>query len=509
MSRNRAWVDSSLLSVGVLLVVALVVMLNYVGAKYYKRADWTAEELYTLSEKSLAVVEGLERPIEALVFLSPGEPLFGPVRELLSRYAAASDRFSVRVVDPEKNLAEAQQLVDRYELASLDVVILDRGDDRRMIEAADLADYDFSGLQFGQDPEMTAFKGEQAFTQAMLELSEDSKSRIAFTTGHGELKLDDTSARGLSQLADLLRRDNLELEEWAPLGAAAVPAGTDLVVVASPTAAFVEPEVELLRGYLAGGGRLLVLLDPMVSDRGTVEPSGLEELLAGYGVRPGTDIVVDPARQLPFYGAETFFVNGFGEHEITRTLAQADVPVIVPLARSIEVVPADGATGVELLTTSAEAWGERDLEALGAVERGESDLAGPVAIAVAVELEEDEADDTLADASPDALADVQAEGAADAVTAAAEAGPRLVVAGDSDFLGNNQLRNVGNAEFAANVFNWLVARDGLIGIPPKTPEQTKLSLSAAELRTVALLVFLVLPGLAILAGVWIFLRRRR
>lgn len=487
--RNR-WVEPSTFGLGAALVLALVVMVNYLSWKYYQRFDWTSQELYTLSEKSKNVVAALEEPIEAVVFMSPGEPLFEPVRELLSRYAAESSSFSLRVVDPEKNLAEAQSLVDKFGLTSLDLVVFDRGDDRRLIESADLAEYDYSGLQAGLGPELTAFKGEQVFTAAIVDLAEGRKPKIAFTSGHGELSLDDPSGRGLSELDGLLGRDNFDLEEWSPLSEGEVPPGTDAVVIAGPTAGFAEPEVEAIERFLASGGRLLALLDPVIGSSGAVAGSGLEGLLADYGVSLGADIVIDPQSPIPFFGAETFFVTEFGEHPVTRPLRQAAVPVIVPLAQSVSFSEGAGADIEVLLETSADGWGERDFENLTEIARDDEDVPGPVAIAVAIESEREPED-----------------GAEDSAVEAATF--RLAVFGDSDFLTNSQLRNVGNAELAANALNWLVERENLIAIPPKTPEQVRLSLSAAELRSVGVLVFLVLPGLALLAGAAVYSRRRR
>ncbi len=512
--RNR-WLESSRFSAGVLLVLALVVMVNYFSWKYYKRFDWTSEEIYTLSEKSRNVVSALDKPIEAVVFMSPGEPLFDPVHELLTRYAAASENISLRVVDPEKNLAEAQALVNRFELSHLDVIVLDRGDDRRVVESADLADYDYSGLQAGLGPEMTGFKGEQVFTGAIVDLAESRKPKIVFTTGHGELRLDDPSARGLTELEALLGRDNFDLEEWAPLSEPRVPEGTSAVVIAGPTVGFVEPEVEAIAEFVAGGGRLLALLDPMISASGAVASTGLEALLSDYGVELGADIVIDPRNPIPFFGAETFFVSEFGEHPVTRPLRQADVPVIVPLAQSLLLAGEPDELGASvLLETSPAGWGESDLENLEAIEKGDGDVAGPVPVAVAIELGDTSDEEVAVTPGPDEVAEEASGGEGDPATAEptaddAEASSRLVVFGDADFITNGQLRNVGNAELAANTVNWLVERENLIAIPPKKPEQVRLSLSGDELRSVGLLVFLVLPGLALVAGAAVYSRRRR
>jgi ABC-type uncharacterized transport system involved in gliding motility auxiliary subunit len=502
---RRELVTASTLGAGALLALALLIIVNYFGWKYHQRWDWTSSQLYTLSEKSVSVMEDLDRDVEAVVFLSPGDvELYGPATELLARYEALSQRFSYRTLDPEKNPAEAQALVDRYQVSALNVVVFDSGDDRRVVESSDMAEYDYSGMQFGQGPKLESFKGEQVFTAAILELAEDRKPRILFTTGHGELELDDPSGRGLSSAQDLLGRDNFEIDSWASLGQPSVPEGTDLLVVAGPGSGFLEPEVQVLRTYIEGGGRLLVLLDPILSDTGALAGSGLDGLLAGYGVALGNDLVVDPANPLPFYGAETFFVNDFGDHRITRSLRQTQLPVVFALASSVTAgTAAEGLLATELLRTSADGWGETDLENLQAVELGDDDLAGPVSLGVAVEsaAEGEDEESELAETDAGEAESGGGQGEAPAI--------RLVVIGDSDFASNSQLPNVGNAELLANTMNWLVERETLLGIPPKEPEQVRLSLTEGQLRWVNWLILVIMPGLAIALGVAVYFRRRR
>ena len=57
--------------------------------------------------------------------------------------------------------------------------------------------------------------------------------------------------------------------------------------------------------------------------------------------------------------------------------------------------------------------------------------------------------------------------------------------------------------------NWLVEREALVSIPPKKPEQVRLSLTQGEMSLVTWLVLLIMPGAAIAVGVSVYLRRRR
>lgn len=495
-NKTSRLIRASTLSVGIILVVALFLIANYLGSKYYLRLDWTASEIYSLSQKSEQIVSGLEEDVEIVVFMQPNDQLYPPVKELLARYEAASPRITLREVDPSRNLAEAQEFVDRYGISDRNVILFESAGERRLVETSDLADYDYSGMQFGEAPKMAGFKGEQSFTSALLELTESEQATVVFTTGHGELQLSDFAPSGLSGAQELLERDNFKVETWASLGQSALPEGTTLVVVAGPTANFVEPEIEILRAFLDQGGSLMVLLDPTLSPAGGLVETGLEQLLSRYGVTVGEDIVVDPANPLPFFGADTIFINNYGSHAITVPLDQAELPTILSLARSVTLVDdIEGYEAVELFETTAEGWGETNLADLSTVQLDDADLTGPVPLGVA--LRETEEDPTPSD---DGEVDTRGERSSPA--------SRLVVIGDSDFATNAQLRNTGNLTLLANSLNWLAQRDALVAIPPKTPESVRLSLTSGEMRGISLFVILGLPALVVAFGVYVSRRRR-
>ncbi|HEV2852720.1 MAG TPA: GldG family protein [Thermoanaerobaculia bacterium] len=482
---RRQLVRTGTLSAAVLLLTALLLIVNYFGWKYYKRFDWTSNQLYSLSEKTLNVLKDLKKDVEFIVFLSPDQQreLYKPTTELLARYGAASRRVHVRVVDPEKKPVEAQQLVQRYGVTTTGVVVAS-GNDKRVIDSNDLAELDFRSMQTAGAPQMTGFKGEQLFTSAILQLSEGRKPRILFTTGHGEHSLDDQSERGFSGAQQILGRDNFQMEEWASLGKPAVPPGTDLVVIAGPRGSFVQPELDALSAYLNNGGRMLVLLDPTpgpAAGSGLVG-TGLEGWLGRYGVKVGQDIVVDPSNPLPFFGPETIFSKDYGDHPITRALAEGSLPVLMSVVRSMAPGSAPGVKDTELLRTSADGWGETDLANLDKVSRDPRDVAGPVPLGVVAE---------------------------SGSTAPGKRPMRLAVFGDSDFAANQLLQaNAPNAVLISNALNWLVEREALLGIPPKKTEQVKLTLTRDEIRMIYLLA-LALPVLSVVLGAAVYFRRRR
>lgn len=480
---NRRWlVRTGTLSAGVLLIAALLVIVNYFGHKYHKRFDWTSSRLYTLSEKSANVVRDLDKDVEFVVFLQPGDELYEPVRELLSQYDAASQRVRVRYVDPQRDRMEAERLIQQYQISGYGVVVAS-GKDKRVIPSNDLAELDFSGMQMGQAPTVAAFKGEQLFTGAILQLGEGRKPKVIFTTGHGERSLDDQGPEGLAGIQQLLGQDNFDVEEWSALGKTTVPPGTDLVVVAGPRSPFLQPELSALAAYLNGGGRVLAMIEPTLgqAEGMGLTPTGFETWLGQFGVELGNDIVVDPPNTIPGFTAATLFANEYGDHPVTNALSQSRLPVLVSVARSVGRNETAGYTITELARTSGEGWGETDLAALSEVERGEDDLAGPVPLGVAVEADKGEGRKM-----------------------------RLLVFGDSDFATNQLIQaNSPNQILLSNSLNWLVAREALLAIPPRKTEQVRLNLTQEQGYTVYAIALLLLPALAAIAGVVVWSRRRR
>ena len=99
VATRRRIIFGSTLGASALLVLALVVIVNYLGFRHYQRWDWTRTHLYTLSEKSLSILQKLDREVSVIVFMDDQSPVFQPTLELLSRYAAASPKIHVSVVD--------------------------------------------------------------------------------------------------------------------------------------------------------------------------------------------------------------------------------------------------------------------------------------------------------------------------------------------------------------------------------------------------------------------------
>lgn len=480
MKRVRLILSSANFLVTVVLLAVLFIMVNFIASRRYARHDFSRQQVTTLSEQTRRALESLTEPVSVIVFYQPASRLYELIHDLLDEYARRSQKVQVEYVDPQQDIARARQFVQEFELKDrddLDLVVVRAGSRHKHLSDAELAEYDYGAMQLGGEPRVKAFKGEDAFTSAIISVTRSAAPTIWFTSGHGEKALDNEEPGGLSDLKKALTQQDITVETVTLLERAEIPAGVRLIVIAGPTHRFTEPEVGLLHTYLERGGKVLALLDPL-------EDTGLEPWLAKWGVVVGQDIVVDPARQLPFVSAANLFVTEYTLHPLVEKMKT--LATLFPLARSVrpaQTIP-EGVTVSPLALTSAKGWGETQTSVSQFEFNEGQDLKGPVSIAVAAER-------TIA-----------AQGDTPSTKA------RLVVIGDSDFAINTQLPNVGNRDFLLGAVYWLTEQEQLIGIGPKPLNTVKLNLTGGQLTGVFWFSFLAMPLVcgALGAAMWWFRR---
>ena len=467
---GRKLLTSSNLLLTLVLVGTLCIMINWIASRRYARWDLTQRKITALSSKTLQTLHALTEPVSIVVFYQPSHRLYELVKDQLGEYERVSANVKVEFVDPEQDIARAKQLAQQLQIDDLNVVVFQAGSRHKYLSDTELADYDYSAASQGGQPSVKAFKGEEAFTSAILSVTQSNSPLVWFTSGHGEASLEAVDPQGCSELNKYLQQQNLSLQAVPLLERASIPPDVALIIVSGPTRRFAEPEVALLQGYLDRGGRVLVLIDPLAE-------TGLDGLLERWGANVGLDIVVDPDRQLPFVSAANLLVTTYTQHPIVEKLKT--LMTLFPLARSVRPVepPPRGVTVTSLALTSDSGWGEMQTSSQSFKFDAGKDVKGPVSIAVACER-------------------------------TSSARTRLVVIGDSDFVRNAQLPNVGNKDFLLGSIFWLTEQERLIGIGPKPIESIRLSLTGSQLTGMFWFSLLGLPmtfGL-LGAGMW-FLRR--
>lgn len=492
-------------AVASLLVLAIAVMANYLSFRHYARWDWTSEGVFTLSDRTRAVLRELDRDVEAWLVLSSAEPNYQDLRELLQRYRAESQRLELHFVDPDREPAEYRVLAERLGLGAVDLgggqmgsdvaVVLESGDRQWKISRDDLVTFDFEAMEEGQ--QRVDVRSEQALTGGILEVTSGRRTKVCITQGHGEWTVGRGAERDLGALQDQMRRDNLDIETFETRGASRVPEDCDAVFVVGPTTAFTREEAELVRGYVQGGGNLFVAADPELRQE-QIAATGLEEVLRDFGIRLDRSVVLelDP-RFLPQNVTTPigpYFVASWGEHPITRPFRDPAAGVLLEITRSVRPVDPDRAT--VLLSTSESSFAETEIEQMiraGEPSRDDADVAGPVPVAVATRVER-------VGEPPDDEGEPAEE----------REGGRVVVIGDAEFLDSQYLgmQEVVNYELASAIVGWLTEREALIELPGRSVEARPVRMTQEDVEGLGFRVVVLLPAALFFLGFAVWWNRR-
>jgi len=443
---------SSLHLVVLLSVAFLVVLFCYLILRsHHLRLDLSKGNVYSLSVASIQTLEALrDEPIRAVGFFRDNHPLKQEVKELFEEYAYHHPNFKYVFYDPDRMPAKARAYqVDAYETIVLEV----------------------KGKR-----EKTKLLTEEAITNLLARLYRDELKSIYFAVGHEEPSLADAdTTASYTLLRDRLTDANYEVKETVLLRQGLPEEGVHLLVVGGPRVDLLPEELVVIRKYLASGGRLLVMIDPVNKGEGKNMMSFLRE----YGITLGEDIVVDKLSKL--FGGDYLIpiVTDYRAHAITKGFQLAS---FFPLARTVkkaENAP-EGFEISELAWTGTGSWAEKNLTKLegGVVDFNETeDTVGPVPIAIAVEHPEQEW--------------------------------RIVVVGDSDFVTNTYLNLSGNKDFILNVCAWLTGDEFQIAIRPREREATPLFLREVDQQFLFYVPVMGLPILSLVTGTGVFFWRRR
>ncbi|MGH9518885.1 MAG: hypothetical protein ACRD2D_04515, partial [Terriglobales bacterium] len=82
------------------------------------------------------------------------------------------------------------------------------------------------------------------------------------------------------------------------------------------------------------------------------------------------------------------------------------------------------------------------------------------------------------------------------------------VYGSPDFVANSVIDFNGNRDLFLNTMDWLAVQQNFITIRPKAASSAPINLSAAAMRSVLFIFLVGLPGIVVIIGIGVWLRRR-
>jgi hypothetical protein len=378
----------------------------------------------------------------------------------------------------------AHPIKTEYSLAQLEdrnVVIFDANGKHRLVSGGVITTSEINpvasetGIEF--ERRTKTFNGELLFTSALSSVLNPQPLKVSFLTGHGEHDPGDTELEGYSKLSEVLRADGLELSMISLAGTNQVPADCDLLIIAGPRTRLPSEELEKIELYLGQGRRLMVLLNYFsVPDR-----TGLEPLLARWGVAVGNLLVTDP-ENTQNRGFD-LLPKQFSIHPIVRPLSGSRLHLLLP--RQVSALDRDAA-GADAANVNELVWTGSEARFIGSITNE-------------IQLTDDPP------SSKPLMVAVEKGG----IRGVRSGSTRIVVCGDSLFLSNQLIDLEANRDFAHQAVNWLLARTEMLGgIGPRPVTEYRLSMTETQMMMVRWILLVGMPASVLVLGGLVWLRRR-
>ncbi|RJP59172.1 MAG: hypothetical protein C4541_06695 [Candidatus Auribacter fodinae] len=465
---KRIALFGSITTLSVSFLISILVLTNYLAYRHYWRTDLTNSKVYSLSPVTVSHLNTLQDDITIYVFYPKTSELFPYIEFIVDEFQRLSKHITSLIVDVDHDLLKTQEYKQKFKLSNENYIVVEHQDKFRVLVNEDLAEYDIENSFYGQDPVLKCFTGEDAIFTAIQAVISKKQTTVYFTAGHGEKDTTDhTTETGYAEALNRLRYNNITVNTLVLAQSEVLPDDADLIVIGGPEKPFSEHELQLLKNAFDSGTPILVLLDPGIT-------SGMESFLAEYGCIVHDSIIIDPQQHVPFASPAYIISNILPGHAVTRTMT--NMMGIFYGARSIAFSDKDLFTKTPLVQTSNEGWGETTVTQ-DQPKKDDNDITGPVIVAGAMESDADN--------------------------------KRLVVFGDSDFIGNTQILNMANADLFINSVNWLLNQMSTPAINPKLFNKQSVTLSSKELSSLSLIVMLIMPGIIFSTGLAIWKVRRK
>lgn len=445
----------------VLLLNAILITLN---GKIALEIDFTEDQIFSLTEESLEIVDQIDQPTDILILTTGTDnETLSMVRNVLENYRQRNDRIDIREVNVIKNPAEVQAYMQEIAYLSVGSLIIRQGERHETVNAKEY----FSENGFSYIERLTTAKLANFVDDVNL-------SKIIFTSGHGES--DSANMNGV------LSRNGYQVGRLDTLTENFPEYGKAVVVINAPQQDFATEEIAKLDKYLEQGGNVQIYFDPQIPSLPNLE----KYLIEDWGIIRNNHVILDVNNMVE---NELYMVAKLGEHEITSPLTESQKRAGYGPANSFEIAPEKPATVTvnTLLSAQVSSYAKESIEkmmAQGDIQKMADDVDGPFDILVAASRETGNVD-------------------YDIFTG------RLVVSGSAFIFDQlTQDTRFANEDIMLNTINWMNGGNASLTVRVKQLPAGSMVVNRGQFWTWFVVLVVIVPLAILGAGITIFLKRR-
>lgn len=366
----RSGVWSAAIASAVIVLAVLVNLIVRAIPSRYTEFDLSEAGLYTLSESSRQVADDLTQDVTIYYLAQTGNE-DQIISKLLDKYAAQSSHITWALKDPAVYPTFAAQY-GAQDLTSGGLILV-CGEQSKVLDAAELYDYDYSDYATTGAANVT-FDGESRITSAIYQLTSGESRHVYYTTNHGEQAL-------TSSLTEALKAQNIDAQPLDLL-TGTIPEDCDLLIISNPASDFAADglvdEIAQLQAYLENGGKVLL------TTSGYTETPNLDAVMAQFGLarEPGLVVEGDAGHALYGYPYSLFPDYAAADESTALDGVNQSTHVMLSVAQGITITETDDVTAEPLLYTTEDAYSKQDFDASSSSAKEAGDTDGPFSLAV-------------------------------------------------------------------------------------------------------------------------------
>lgn len=320
-------------------VVAIVVVLNLIVGQLpekYRNIDVSNTKIYEITDTSRDFLKDLDAEVKFTV-LAVKEEADERIQTFLSKYASLSKQISVEWVDP---VLHPSALTDYDASENSIVVSCEKTGKTTTVPFDSIVVVDYASYYYTGSASESEFDGEGQLTSAVNYVTSDAGKQIYRTAGHGESMLP-------ASVTELMDKNNYTVSEWNLMMNLDIPEDCDLLLMYAPANDLTEEEKDTLLTYLAGGGKMMLLL----GDTEPAELPNLTALMKEYGMELADGYIADAQRCYqgnPFYIFPVLSVSG----EMAKGISSEMVLLINARGLNMTDAARDTISATSFMTTS-------------------------------------------------------------------------------------------------------------------------------------------------------------
>ncbi len=459
----------------IVIFAAMNIAINYLAIRHYTRIDMTKDKLFTLSDKSIAIISEITNPVQIYVYFKPEHELTSMLKKLLNSYATFSTNIQVHWIDPYHDFDIINSLGALKDSFKINSILLKSATKYKFLSSAKLAIYDRELEKYGIAPKLIHFIGEAAITGSLIDLSNTDTTFIALINNHGERSPNKQEDSAISSLIRNMSLEGYKFTFINLLNTDKIPDNINILVSTSPKIDFSDNELNLIYKWMNKGGSIFLAIDPLIHAKDkTMMDFNLPLLLNKIGIKLENNIVVDPSKQIPYSRPDNLYIDSYPKHEIVETMQH--IPSVFFQSRSLSINKNNTFSSIPIINTTKNGWGETDYSNSNFAFNKENDIQGPVCIGIAAHNK--------------------------------KTNGKLIIFGDSDFVSNIQIKNPGNLKLIENCFYWLTDKTTLLNIPQKNLKDLRLNLNRNQLIKIFIFGVTAMPILILIYSLIIWIKRK-